>query len=25
MTHKEPGRHHPACDLNPAYRPGDWS
>jgi hypothetical protein len=19
----EPGRHHPACTLNPAYRPGD--
>jgi len=21
----EPGRHHPACTANPAYRSGDWS
>jgi hypothetical protein len=21
----EPGRHHPSCQDNPAYRPGDWN
>lgn len=23
--HKEPYHHHPACQANPNYRPGDWS
>lgn len=24
-SQREPGKHKPYCDNNPAYRPGDWS